>query len=144
MPSLAPAAAVPPSMTSKEFGNLVTRHLHRVQPIRPGPDGSRIPMEVVNAEGRAEPVEFRLRSISVEVWQSEHCAAVLDREHFRAWIWAPLEPLNAGLRVAFLPFVVDEVALSVDAHHRRLRIVLPRVRGWIIAPAVTQQLRELV
>jgi hypothetical protein len=102
----------------------------------PRHDG-RIRVELVERDGRAAMIDFRVRLDTVEVWREGHCWAVLDRDVLRAWLREPLDAL-----------VVDEAMLSldraVDVRGRLALTLTGHVHAWTLSPTEEQTLRARV
>jgi hypothetical protein len=89
-------------------------------------------MEVVDIHGRASEVEFRLRLDTVEVWHSEHCCGVLDRDLLREWLALP----NGA-------FAVDEIRLT-GGFGTQVAMSVPGLSMWRLAGGTLDRLRQEV
>jgi hypothetical protein len=114
------------------------------------PDARRIPsarfatrwpsivvVEALTMAKRAVPVEFRVYSDTVEIWEGGRRHAIVNRPTLARWLADPRGPLTTGGGVVHL----DPRTTPDDG---RAAVTLPGISGWVLSPAEQANLKREV
>ena len=94
--------------------------------------GGRYVIKLPSTTGRLVCAEFRIRLDTVEVWYSDRCQAVLDRDLFRYWL-----DTNPG------PYMVDDVMWK-QTQGQPVALIIRDSGCWLIPSPLMAGLRARV